>query len=54
VPRDELAAFMARRQPPAVRVGYDLTLTTEKSLGVLASCRRHDAPGRPGGHPGAR
>jgi conjugative relaxase-like TrwC/TraI family protein len=36
VRRDELAAFLARRRPPAVRVGYDLTLTTEKSLGVLA------------------
>jgi hypothetical protein len=36
VRRDELAALLARRRPPAVRVGYDLTLTTEKSLGVLA------------------
>ncbi len=36
VRRDELASYLDRRQPPAVRVGYDLTLTTEKSLGVLA------------------
>ena len=36
VQRGELAAFVARRRMPAVRVGYDLTLTTEKSLGVLA------------------
>src|SRR3546814_9192320 len=36
VTRGELAAFLARRNTPAVRVGFDLTLTTEKSLGVLA------------------
>lgn len=36
VTRRDLAAFLERRRPPAVRVGYDLTLTTEKSLGVLA------------------
>jgi conjugative relaxase-like TrwC/TraI family protein len=36
VSRGELAAFVARRRPPAVRLAYDLTLTTEKSLGVLA------------------
>jgi conjugative relaxase-like TrwC/TraI family protein len=36
VRRDDLAAYLDRRRPPAVRVGYDLTLTTEKSLGVLA------------------
>jgi conjugative relaxase-like TrwC/TraI family protein len=36
VTRRELAAFVERRRPPAVRVAYDLTLTTEKSLGVLA------------------
>lgn len=36
VRRDELVAFLRRRRPPAVRVGFDLTLTTEKSLGVLA------------------
>ncbi|HYZ99966.1 MAG TPA: MobF family relaxase, partial [Acidimicrobiales bacterium] len=36
VRRDELAAYLTRRRPPAVRVGYDLTLTTEKSLGVVA------------------
>jgi conjugative relaxase-like TrwC/TraI family protein len=36
VQRDELASYLDRRRPPAVRVGYDLTLTTEKSLGVLA------------------
>ena len=36
VTRRELAAFLDRRRPPAVRVGFDVTLTTEKSLGVLA------------------
>ena len=36
VSRGELASFVERRRPPNVRVGYDLTLTTEKSLGVLA------------------
>jgi TrwC relaxase len=36
VRRDDLAAYLDRRRPPAVRVGYDLTLTTEKSLAVLA------------------
>ena len=36
VRREDLAQFLERRQPPAVRVAYDLTLTTEKSLGVLA------------------
>jgi hypothetical protein len=36
VNRGELASFLERRRPPTVRVGYDLTLTTEKSLGVLA------------------
>ncbi|HWJ64695.1 MAG TPA: MobF family relaxase [Acidimicrobiales bacterium] len=36
VTRGNLADFLERRHPPAVRVGYDLTLTTEKSLGVLA------------------
>lgn len=36
VTREHLAEFLDRRRPPAVRVGYDLTLTTEKSLGVLA------------------
>ncbi len=36
VRRQELVEFLRRRTPPAVRVGYDLTLTTEKSLGVLA------------------
>lgn len=36
VTRRRLAEFIERRQPPAVRVAYDLTLTTEKSLGVLA------------------
>lgn len=34
--RENLAEFLERRRPPAVRVAYDLTLTTEKSLGVLA------------------
>ncbi|MGH9030533.1 MAG: MobF family relaxase [Acidimicrobiia bacterium] len=36
VRRSDLADFVARRTTPAVRVGFDLTLTTEKSLGVLA------------------
>jgi len=36
VTRQHLAEFLERRQPPAVRVGYDVTLSTEKSLGVLA------------------
>lgn len=36
VTRERLAEFLERRRPPAVRVAYDLTLTTEKSLGVLA------------------
>lgn len=36
VRRENLAQFLERRRPPAVRVAYDLTLTTEKSLGVLA------------------
>jgi conjugative relaxase-like TrwC/TraI family protein len=36
VRRADLAEFVARRTIPAVRVGFDLTLTTEKSLAVLA------------------
>ena len=36
VTRENLVAYLHRRAAPAVRVGYDLTLTTEKSLGVLA------------------
>lgn len=36
VRRQDLVAFLERRTPPAVRVGFDVTLTTEKSLGVLA------------------
>lgn len=36
VKRSDLADFVTRRRTPAVRVGFDLTLTTEKSLGVLA------------------
>jgi len=36
VKREDLVAFLERRVAPAVRVGYDLTLTTEKSLGILA------------------
>ena len=34
--RDEVAAFAARRARPVVRVGYDLTLSTEKSIAVVA------------------
>jgi conjugative relaxase-like TrwC/TraI family protein len=36
VTRQHLAEYLERRRPPAVRVGFDLTLTTEKSLGILA------------------
>ncbi|HLF99691.1 MAG TPA: MobF family relaxase, partial [Acidimicrobiia bacterium] len=36
VRRCDLVEFLRRRRVPAVRVGYDVTLTTEKSLGVLA------------------
>jgi conjugative relaxase-like TrwC/TraI family protein len=36
VTRQHLADYLERRRQPAVRVGFDLTLTTEKSLGVLA------------------
>jgi conjugative relaxase-like TrwC/TraI family protein len=36
VTRAELAAYIERRQRPAVRVGYDVTATTEKSISVLA------------------
>lgn len=36
ITRRDLVAFLERRNAPAVRVGFDLTLTTEKSLGVLA------------------
>jgi conjugative relaxase-like TrwC/TraI family protein len=35
VRRSDLADFVRRRRAPAVRAGYDLTLTTEKSLSVL-------------------
>jgi conjugative relaxase-like TrwC/TraI family protein len=36
ITRTELAAFAERRRRPAVRVGYDVTATTEKSISVLA------------------
>ncbi len=36
VKRVDLVEYLCHRTAPAVRVGYDLTLTTEKSLGVLA------------------
>ncbi len=36
VSRAAVSAFVERRQAPAVRVGYDLTATTEKSVAVLA------------------
>jgi conjugative relaxase-like TrwC/TraI family protein len=36
VTRQNLTDYLQRRRPPAVRVGYDLTLTTEKSLSLLA------------------
>jgi hypothetical protein len=34
--REDLAAFVERRRQPAVRVGFDITATTEKSISVLA------------------
>jgi conjugative relaxase-like TrwC/TraI family protein len=34
--REDLAAFTERRRQAAVRVGYDVTATTEKSLSILA------------------
>ena len=42
VTRGEVAAFADRRQRPVVRVGYDLTLSTEKSIAVLALLSRGD------------
>jgi conjugative relaxase-like TrwC/TraI family protein len=33
--RSDLAAFAERRKPAIARVGFDLTLTVEKSIGVL-------------------
>ncbi len=36
VTRGDLAAYADRRRRPAVRVGYDVTATTEKSISVLA------------------
>jgi len=36
VTREEVAAFAERRHRPVVRVGYDVTLSTEKSIAVLA------------------
>lgn len=41
VARRDLVGFLRRRTTPAVRVGYDLTLTTEKSLGVLGLLGDH-------------
>jgi conjugative relaxase-like TrwC/TraI family protein len=41
VTRSDLVEFLQRRTAPAVRVGYDLTLTTEKSLGVLGLLGDH-------------
>lgn len=35
VTREALAQFLDRRQPPAVRVGFDLTFTVQKSVSVL-------------------
>ena len=32
--RDDLAAFAATREPPVARVGYDVTLTVEKSVAI--------------------
>jgi conjugative relaxase-like TrwC/TraI family protein len=36
VTRAELAAYAERRRRPAVRVGYDVTATTEKSISIVA------------------
>ena len=33
--RHDLAEFAGQRKPPVARVGYDLTLTVEKSFGLL-------------------
>lgn len=33
--RSDLAEFAANRKPPVARVGFDVTLTTEKSFGVV-------------------
>lgn len=35
VTREALAQFLERRKPPAVRVGFDLTFTVQKSVSVL-------------------
>lgn len=47
VTRERLAEFLDRRRPPAVRVGYDVTLTTERvtrcpSKGIDRAGRRID------------
>ena len=34
--RADLADFAGRRKPPVARVGFDLTLTVEKSIGLIA------------------
>jgi len=34
ITRNDLAGFAARRKPATARVGFDLTLTTEKSFGI--------------------
>ena len=36
ITRSDLAAFAEARKPPVARVGFDVTLTCEKSLGLLA------------------
>jgi conjugative relaxase-like TrwC/TraI family protein len=33
--RDDLAAFAATREPPVARIGYDVTLTVEKSVAIV-------------------
>ena len=35
--RSDLAEFAQRRKPPVARVGFDVTLTVEKSIGLLAT-----------------
>lgn len=42
IARSDLAEFAGRRKIPAVRCGFDLTLTTEKSFGVLMMLSQPD------------
>lgn len=42
VRRSDVADFAERRKPPVARVGFDLTLTVEKSIGLLAMLTSRD------------